>query len=128
MDKEKSKRSSLLKFRTLPNDHEQFKVPVSLLQVSESSGKLSIKFVKFKNPGSRSQNGECCDNVLSCISSCEIFIRLCLTVQSRSSSCSLIDFETPVLGDDFFDFTNSLGNGISNPVLYSFDHWTVSFL
>ena len=95
-------------------------------KVAESSGKLTIKFVKFNNPGSRIQTGSCCDNVHFCISSCEIFIRFCLTVQSQSSSCSLINFETPVLGDDSFMFSNSLGNGVPNPVVHSFDKWTVS--
>ena len=94
-------------------------------QVAESSGKLMIRFFTFKNPGSRIQTGSCCDNVHFCISSCEVFIRFCLTVQSQSSSCSLINFETPVLGDDSFTFSNSLGNGIRNPVVHSFDKWTV---
>lgn len=96
------------------------------LQMAKASGKLSIKFVKFYNPGSRLQNGGCCDNIGICISSCEIFMKFCLTLRSSSSICSLINFETPVLGGDSFDFSNSLTNGISNPVIYSFDQWTVS--
>eukprot|EP00794_Sanderia_malayensis_P018738 gene18738-20627_t len=97
----------------------------SVLKVAEGGGQLSLNFINFENPGHRLANRHCCNAL--CLNKCDVFFRICLSLKSQSP-CSLMFIETPVLGKDLFTFGTSLGNGQSNPLLYSFDQWTEPFI
>eukprot|EP00794_Sanderia_malayensis_P018737 gene18737-20626_t len=97
---------------------------ILVIKLTESDGQLSLKFIDFENPGHRLESGDCCE--ASCRRDCNVFFRICLSLKSQAL-CSLMFIVTPVLGDDSFTFGTSLGNGQSNPLLYSFDQWTEHF-
>ena len=98
------------------------------MQESNCGGKLELRFMNYENPGHRLRTGLCCDNNIGddCTDECDTFFKICMDAQNGGSSCSLLDFQTAVLGNDDFDFSSSLGNGYPNPFIYSFDQWIVS--
>ena len=97
-----------------------------LFQNASGSGKVTVLLVDYGNSKSRLVDGSCCDNLGWCISSCDNFFRLCFASTSSSDKCALWKGWTAVLGGDSFSFSKgSLGNGITNPVTYSFTRWQV---
>ena len=73
-------------------------------------------------------DGSCCDDIGLCINDCDNFFQLCFAKTSSADKCALWKGLTTVLGDDSFSFPRagrSLGNGIMNPLTYSFIHWQV---
>lgn len=98
----------------------------SLFQNASASGKVTVLLINYGNSKSQLADGSCCDNLNWCISSCDNFFRLCFALTSSSDKCALWKGWTAVLGGDSFSFSKgSLGNGITNPVTYSFTHWQV---
>ena len=97
-----------------------------LFQNASGSGKVTVLLVDYGNSKSQLADGSCCDNLNWCISSCDNFFQLCFASTSSSDKCALWKGWTSVLGGDSFSFSKgSLGNGITNPVTYSFTRWQV---
>ncbi|XP_032220268.2 mucin-5AC [Nematostella vectensis] len=93
----------------------------------DSSGKLSITLIDYKNPGSLLYNGECCDTLNFCTwNQCDNLFKFCLTAVNSDLECSLGSGTTKTLGDDDFRFSGSgadLGGGLRNPLVYGFQGW-----
>ena len=89
---------------------------------------MTVQLADFRNSQSRVYDGGCCDNVNWCINECDNYFRLCFAKTSSADKCSLWSGWTTVLGDDSFSFPKaggSLGNGIMNPLTFSFTRWEV---
>lgn len=94
---------------------------------TNGSGKLTVQLINYKNSASRDINGNCCDNVNWYINECDNYFRLCYAT-TFVDKCALWSGWTRVLGGDSFSFPGdggSLGNGIVNPLTYSFTRWQV---
>ncbi len=89
---------------------------------------MTVLLLNYGNSKSQLADGSCCDNWRLCVNSCDNFFLLCLAHTSSSDKCALWKGWTSVLGDDSFSFPSaggSLGNGIMNPLSYSFASWQV---
>lgn len=89
---------------------------------------MTVLLLNYANSQSQLADGSCCDNLNWCIDDCDNFFQLCFSHTSSSDKCALWKGWTSVLGDDGFSFPSaggSLGNGIMNPLSYSFTRWQV---
>ncbi|XP_078367834.1 uncharacterized protein LOC144651738 isoform X1 [Oculina patagonica] len=98
----------------------------STFKGTSGSGKMTVLLLNYGNSNSQLADGSCCDNMGWCINDCDNFFQLCFALTSSSDKCALWKGWTSVLGDDSFSFPSaggSLGNGIRNPLSYSFTSW-----
>lgn len=99
---------------------------VSVKDVS-ASGKISIRFVRYENPGGEGDNGHCCDGrAIFCFGACDHKFLVCVDDRHGITSmgrCPYGRVQTGVVEDaDTIVFYNSIG-GTRNPMVMNFNQW-----
>ena len=87
--------------------------------------------LNYANPSSRDSNGNCCDNLLSCINECDTHLEFCFRPPGFSSAladedCPLRKLTAGEVGGDSITFGSTVGE-LSNPFTVQVqDRWLVS--
>lgn len=100
---------------------------VSYFEEGSCSGKLSVNFRRYENPGGKGDNGHCCDGrSFFCFGACDHRFLVCVDDRDGSSNmrhCPYGRVQTGVVHDaDTIVFYSSIG-GTRNPILMNFNRW-----
>lgn len=103
-------------------------------QLVSGRGTLEVEFQTYSNPSHGDYDGGCCEPSFFglCVNDCDNYFELCYRNYSATSGCNVHKItKTIKSNDDSFGFPTGsgvFGNGISNPVQFSFSRsWTNSF-
>lgn len=122
---------SFISITTSCNHHQL----LILMQLAAASYVFEVRLHTYSNPNHRDRDGDC-ESLCFSNCDCDNQFTFCLRHQggSRStdtSSCSLggRSQRTGVFdSNDFIIFNSNLGNGVSNPLVYTGNSWPVSKL